>query len=396
MKCKTFREYIYEYMEGNLSRDMEKAMDVHREQCVECREIFEEEKSIDETFKRAFDNTYVEFSSTRTSVMESINPNKYSAKTYNKLYYKFCKDIKTYGAIAAMIIGILILSPFIRNLFRTSGEINPLKYDESMVGFNLEIISEEIALTDELKNLTWNKSNDNRYSMAIYDKDYTDMKEFIFLKDSSNNKNYKLVFQGKDNPNIKIFEVKWMEDNNIMLLLNDEEGKVQGGNKIFVLNLENLSCDVLYQTKSRDEIFTEFTLNPNQIRIDTVNIDERGKQLGKGVDYVDFKDVTKDDSNEGKVYLDRLINALKHGDYDGVNSLLLESKLDEKYVDSNLSVNRLYEIGNEKEGKREFLVDFLCVKDRDNEKLYNEKRYIERITLEKKYERTFIRGLGVE
>ena len=391
MKCKTFREYIYEYMDGNLSRDMEKAMDVHREQCMECRELFEEEKAIDKTFERAFDSTYVEFSSTRTSVMESINGNKYSAKSGNKLYYKFCKDFKTYGAIAAMIIGILILAPFIRNFFRASGEIIPLKYDGSMWGVNLDITSEETELTEEIKNLTWSKSKDNRYSMAIYNEDYENMKGFIFLNDSATNKNYKLIFKEKNNSNIKICQIKWIEDNNIMLLLSDEEGKLQGGNKLFVLNLENLSCDILYETNYRDEIFTEFTVNPNQIRIDTVTIDETGRQIGKGVDYVDFKDVTNDENNEGKVYLDKVIKAVKDDDYEGINSILLESKINEEYIDSNLHMNRLYEIGNEKEGKREFLIDFLCIKDGGSEK-----RYIERITLENKYGRIFLRGLGVE
>lgn len=391
MKCKTFREYMYEYMEGNLSRDMEKAMDVHREQCMECRELFEEEKAIDKTFKRAFDSTYVEFSSTRTSVLESINRNKYSAKSGNKLYYKFCKDFRAYGAIAALLIGILILAPFIRNFFRTSGQINPLKYDGTIWTVNFDITSEEMELTEDIKGLKWSKSKDNRYSMAIYNEDYSDMKEFIFITDRVDNKNYKLIFQGKTNVDIKICEVKWIEDNNIMLLLSDEEGKLQGGNKLLVLNLENLSCDILYETKSRDEIFTEFTVNHNQIRIDTVTIDETGRQIGKGVDYVDFKDITNEENNEGKVYLDKVIKAIKDDDYEAINSILLESKINEKYIDSDLMVNRLYEIGNEREGKREFLVDFLCIKEGGSEK-----RYIERITLERKYERIFLRGLGVE
>ena len=47
--------------------------------------------------------------------------------------------------------------------------------------------------------------------------------------------------------------------------------------------------------------------------------------------------------------------------------------------------------GNEEEGKRGFLIDFLCVKDDGNRK-----RYIKRVMLENKYEKTFLKGLGVE
>ena len=166
MKCKTFRDHMYEYMEGDLSRDMEKSMDMHKEQCMKCREVFEEEKAMDDTFKRAFDNTYIEFDSTRNSVLESIDRNKYSNKNGNKLYYKFCKSFKSYGAIVAMIIGMLILAPFIKNLFSTSSEIVPLKHDESMSKITFDITSEEISISDELKGLSWNNSKDSRYTRA--------------------------------------------------------------------------------------------------------------------------------------------------------------------------------------------------------------------------------------
>ena len=60
-------------------------------------------------------------------------------------------------------------------------------------------------------------------------------------------------------------------------------------------------------------------------------------------------------------------------------------------MDSDIYLNKIYKIGNEEEGKREFLIDFLCVKDDGNRK-----RYIKRVMLENKYEKTFLKGLGVE
>lgn len=392
VKCKTFRDHMYEYMEGDLSRDMEKSMDMHKEQCMKCREVFEEEKAMDDTFKRAFDNTYIEFDSTRNSVLESIDRNKYSNKNGNKLYYKFCKSFKSYGAIVAMIIGMLILAPFIKNLFSTSSEIVPLKHDESMSKITFDITSEEISISDELKGLSWNNSKDSRYTMAIYnDEDQTDMKPFIFFTDNNIKKSYKLTFKSKNNSDIKIYEFKWMEDNNIMILLSDKDSKLQGGNKLIVLNLENLSFDIIYGTETSNDVFREFTINHNQIRIDTTSVDETGRQIGKGVEYVDFKDVTTDENNEVRIYLNKIIEAIKNDDYESISGILEGSKINKKYMDSDIYLNKIYKIGNEEEGKREFLIDFLCVKDDGNRK-----RYIKRVMLENKYEKTFLKGLGVE
>ena len=392
MKCKTFRDHMYEYMEGDLSRDMEKSMDMHKEQCMKCREVFEEEKAMDDTFKRAFDNTYIEFDSTRNSVLESIDRNKYSNKNGNKLYYKFCKSFKSYGAIVAMIIGMLILAPFIKNLFSTSSEIVPLKHDESMSKITFDITSEEISISDELKGLSWNNSKDSRYTMAIYnDEDQTDMKPFIFFTDNNIKKSYKLTFKSKNNSDIKIYEFKWMEDNNIMILLSDKDSKLQGGNKLIVLNLENLSFDIIYGTETSNDVFREFTINHNQIRIDTTSVDETGRQIGKGVEYVDFKDVTTDENNEVRIYLNKIIEAIKNDDYESISGILEGAKINKKYMDSDIYLNKIYKIGNEEEGKRQLLIDFLCVKDDGNRK-----RYIKRVMLENKYEKTFLKGLGVE
>jgi len=56
MNCKKYREFIYEYLDGSLSQDVEKAISEHLKVCRGCREIYEREGHLSELLKNAMDH----------------------------------------------------------------------------------------------------------------------------------------------------------------------------------------------------------------------------------------------------------------------------------------------------------------------------------------------------
>ena len=55
MNCKKCREFIYEYMDGSLSQEIEKEIGEHLKICWECRETYEREGHLSELLKNAMD-----------------------------------------------------------------------------------------------------------------------------------------------------------------------------------------------------------------------------------------------------------------------------------------------------------------------------------------------------
>ena len=55
MKCKKYRELIYEYRDGSLSQDIHKEISEHLKVCRKCREIYEREGHLSELLKSVMD-----------------------------------------------------------------------------------------------------------------------------------------------------------------------------------------------------------------------------------------------------------------------------------------------------------------------------------------------------
>lgn len=91
MNCNTFIKKLNDFIEGSISNDLKKAMQEHMDNCEACRKIYDEEKSIDEMLREALKIDNVDFKSSRSEIMKSIDRNRYSKSPIKKFYYHLRK-----------------------------------------------------------------------------------------------------------------------------------------------------------------------------------------------------------------------------------------------------------------------------------------------------------------
>jgi hypothetical protein len=119
MNCNIFKKRLEEYVLGNISNDLRIALDKHMEECESCRRLYEEEIKIDTAFKTVLSIDGIEFSSSRTSIINSIDKNRYSKKKSNKMLYNFKKYKSRYLTYAVATVAIAVLIPM---MIRDFGE----------------------------------------------------------------------------------------------------------------------------------------------------------------------------------------------------------------------------------------------------------------------------------
>lgn len=105
MKCSQCREKLAEYIEGNLSAEMDEDIREHLLTCESCKEAYEEEVLEYEAFKAAFSKDEINFESITPKVMNAIDKNKYASGIKRR-------KTKYMAPIAAALFICVAISPF--------------------------------------------------------------------------------------------------------------------------------------------------------------------------------------------------------------------------------------------------------------------------------------------
>ena len=117
MDCNIFKKALEDYVQGNISSDIKIGLEKHMDQCENCKRLYEEETKIDKDFKMALSIDGMEFNSSRTSIIKSIDKNRYSKKTSNKILYKFKRYKNRYLSYAVAVIAMIVIIPLMLNGF---------------------------------------------------------------------------------------------------------------------------------------------------------------------------------------------------------------------------------------------------------------------------------------
>ncbi|WP_291636617.1 hypothetical protein, partial [Clostridium sp.] len=104
MNCNKFKKGLEEYMIGSFSDDLKIAFEKHKDGCESCRMLYEEEVKIDRDFKIALSIDCLDFNSSKTNILNSIDKNRYSKKTSNKILYNIKKYKNRYLTYAVAVI----------------------------------------------------------------------------------------------------------------------------------------------------------------------------------------------------------------------------------------------------------------------------------------------------
>lgn len=277
MNCSTFIKKLDDFIEGSVSNDLKKAMEEHIESCSNCRALYEEEKNINEMLKLTLDVEHIEFKSSRGEIMKSVDKNRYSKNPFKKMYYHFKKYSIPYTSCAALIIFLLIISPwamkkFNPNIISGSNKQSekPLKKAESYsldkenkIDKKLSSAEKPTVFLDENYqfqkekgkvpsfNTPWKNSPNGKLSVCIEGIGPYAAEEgigSIVIKDNDKNElwRYNLINNKKQ---FTPKQVEWLDNENVLVIIGFGHGTVTKGGNLYILNLNSNKNYIVYDTK---------------------------------------------------------------------------------------------------------------------------------------------------
>ncbi|MDF2881948.1 MAG: hypothetical protein K0R54_2505 [Clostridiaceae bacterium] len=288
MNCTIFNRKLNDYIEGNINNDLALAMENHMEHCQKCRKIYNEEISMDKMFRTALSTEGINFISSRTDIMKSIDPQRY-AENKNKLKFHFKKYIVPYLSTAAVVI-ILIMIPNY-NLGKKTSILsqNSIKNKsvtaEQKTSLNTKMDNERSTeSTSSQKNVIsnvavplfekkfegsfpennfhtpWKASLDNKLSACVDGIGNNASEEgigTILLKNNSNNDVWRLQLKNNSEQNSTKF-IEWYDNNNLFVIIGYGHGTLSPGGSVYLLNINDLKTTAIYEEDSnkKDQIIS--------------------------------------------------------------------------------------------------------------------------------------------
>ncbi|MBU5485084.1 DUF4652 domain-containing protein [Clostridium sp. MSJ-11] len=296
MNCEVVRKKLFDFLEGSVSNDLHEAIENHLNTCDSCRKIYEEEKELDELIKASLNTEHIEFKSSRSEIMKSIDKDRYSKSPWNKLRFHFKKYGKQYLASAACLIFFLAMSPLIRNEFNKADNLERASEDAKIEKRTLE--PENIRSFDaNTKNLSEEKGTlqkEKNESTVFFDKkvqfireEVKDEKQIEFNTPwvESPNKKFKATIEGKgpyaveegiatvvikemdsnkimrysiipDQKQLTPKYIQWLDDENLLLIIGFPYGTVTKGGNLYMLNMQSNNNYLVYETKDEKKEVT--------------------------------------------------------------------------------------------------------------------------------------------
>lgn len=287
MDCSVFRKRLQDLMEDNLSYDLREAMLQHIKECKECKALYEEELEIDEMFKIGVSEDMPNFRSLRNDIMKSIDKNKYSTSSQKKLAAHFKTYKAPYASLAAVILFFAVVIPYVRHnnsilgVHRSSsaapemasksvedsiGSGNSDKQDtlntaqksmDSAVpseqeGMSIKLTAEYVPVfekkllasnTEVSFNTPWENSLHSKYSASVEGKGPQAQEEGIgniVLKDLSSGQKWSFSLANNEQKQFTPKAVKWIDDENLLVIVGYGMGQVQQGGDLYILNINSV------------------------------------------------------------------------------------------------------------------------------------------------------------
>lgn len=325
MNCSTFRKKLYDYMEQNMTFDMREAMETHMKNCATCREIYEEEKALDDSFREAFNINTGNFTSSRAEIMKNIDKNRYTGSAINKLGYHLKKFRMNYLASAAILALAFFTAPYINNLrqaempestqdiagnqgmnkaelaresapqmrsfakdsgsteemAKSEPEDNQLRIAEaskenSIMSFSRYMPKFQITAVDpktEIKFGTpWKASPAGKFGVSIDGKGTNAAEEGIaelLINDKSTNSKWTLSLIENDRQFTPKF-VEWYDEENLIVIVGFSHGTVSPGGEIFKVNINTGSTELIYGVESDLEQVVSFKRANNELQLQVI------------------------------------------------------------------------------------------------------------------------------
>ena len=301
MNCNIFKKRLEDYVLGNISNDLRIALEKHMEECEGCRRLYQEEVKIDTAFKTVLSIDGIEFNSSRASIINSIDKNRYSKKKSNKMLYNFKKYKNKYLSYAVAAIAMIVFIPMMLKGFaggnyktensqkdtaiyglsdkdaskgkENSYEIttkNNLEVDKTEVGtlrkaeekqlsknvtntplqFQSRIITKQDLPDFEIK---WRNSIDGKNSAAIDTRVERDV-DFgihnVYIKNINTNEIVKYEVINNERQYTPMI-IEWWDNEHLIIVAGFGWGTIEHGSEVYSLDVNTGKLSLLYERKDK-------------------------------------------------------------------------------------------------------------------------------------------------
>ncbi|MBZ9689419.1 DUF4652 domain-containing protein [Clostridium estertheticum] len=297
MNCNIFKNGLDDYVLGNTSNDLKIALEKHMDGCESCRRLYEEEVKIDKDFKQVLSIGGIEFNSSRAGIINSIDKNRYSKKTSNKILYNFKRYKNRYLSYAVAVMAMIVILPimlkgFAGGNYKTAankpttmadssskdssnssakvGAVSPEssiameKTDQKNVPlqngplqFQKSIIAKLPILSYELK---WKNSIDGKRSAAIDTVIGGDVDfgiHIIYIKNLSTNEIVKYEVVNNERQ-FTPRNIEWWDNEHLIIVAGYGYGTIEYGSEVYSLNVNTAELSTLYQRKDKKQQIVDF------------------------------------------------------------------------------------------------------------------------------------------
>jgi len=287
MNCNIFKNGLDDYILGVCSNDLKIALEKHMEQCESCKLLYEEELKLDRDFKLVLSIDGIEFNSSRASIINSIDKNRYSKKTSNKMLYNFKKYKNRYLSYAVAVIAMVVFIPMLlrgfgggnyssespknnTTMYKTSEESiaqdsmktdaaegsSMLKSAETKTAnkavnapleFKRTMITKQALPNYEMK---WKNSTDGKSSAAIDiapEKDVDFGIHAVYIKNMATNEivRYEVINNERQ---FTPRNIEWWDNDHLIIVAGLGFGTVAYGTEVYSLDVNTSELSTLYQT----------------------------------------------------------------------------------------------------------------------------------------------------
>jgi hypothetical protein len=286
MNCQVFEKKLMDLIEDNITCDLKAAMMEHIDKCEHCRELYEKEMTVETALKSALGAEGIYFNSSRGDIMKNIDKNKYGKNPLKKLNYHIKKYSGLYAAAAVLIIATSFIVPYLLG-GSSKGDMTASKMssDSKVAGTSKEETTKQKEDQNTLKsedNAAPKNNIENKKSTIVIpeDKNAPSFKKTVLQKtvepsfntpiQTSPNKKFEATVEGKGDAAqeegiAKLFikdlttggrwtfeivqdqqkgqqntpkYVKWVDDNNLLVIVGLGHGTVTRGGILYLMNAD--------------------------------------------------------------------------------------------------------------------------------------------------------------
>lgn len=321
MNCEQCRNKILDYIEGNLSEELDVEMKKHISNCEECQKLYKKELLVDKAFNDAFNIDGINFKSSKNIIMNSIDKNKYGKGTGRS--YKGKDFYKKLATVAAAVFLLAFVAPLAFRSFDTKKSDTAISGKQASENnkATADSAKENTALKIDQSQVTAQNANNEKKLVDLYEKAEVPMEtklEFSTKWIASNNKTFEASLEGKgpnaeeegvatlyikDNTKKTMYKytfkdnsrqttplsVAWYDDDNIMIVNGSANGTLINGLQVEVLNIGRDREYVVYEPENPKERIKSVSKDNSRIKVTRALYDDAINNYTEEDKFIDYK-----------------------------------------------------------------------------------------------------------